>query len=224
MENNGRVQAAALFDLDGVVFDTEPQYTLFWEGRGKFYHPEVEHFAHKIKGQTLEQIFERWFDGQGEARREIVAALDDFERNMAYEYVPGVEDFLKALREAGIYTAVVTSSNEEKMRNVYRAHPEFKGYFDRILTAEHFTRSKPDPECYLLGAKVFGLPAARCLVFEDSFNGLKAGRGAGMKVVGLSTTNPAGQIQDLCDRVIPDFRGFAVENLLEMLDQTGNNA
>mgnify|MGYP000771657019 FL=1 len=101
--------------------------------------------------------------------------------------------------------------------DLYRAHPDFKSYFDRILTAEFFSRSKPEPDCYLLGAEVFGLPVTRCVVFEDSFNGLKAGRAAGMKVVGLSTTNAPEQIQDLCDRVIPDFRGFDVEKLLEML-------
>ena len=136
---------------------------------------------------------------------------------MAYDYVPGVEDFLRDLRRAGIRTAVVTSSNDDKMQNVYRAHPDFKSYFDRILTAEFFSRSKPEPDCYLLGAEVFGLPVTRCVVFEDSFNGLKAGRAAGMKVVGLSTTNAPEQIQDLCDRVIPDFRGFDVEKLLERL-------
>lgn len=62
---------------------------------------------------------------------------------------------------------------------------------------------------------MFGLPVTRCIVFEDSFNGLKAGRAAGMKVVGLSTTNAPDQIQALCDSVIPDFRDFYVENCLK---------
>ncbi len=216
-------EAAALFDLDGVLFDTEPQYSRFWGMRGKTYHPEVEHFENVIKGQTLAQIFERWFAGRDDVQRTIADELEDLERDMAYDYVPGAEDFLRELRRRGVRTAVVTSSNEDKMRNVYRAHPEFKGFFDRILTAESFSRSKPAPDCYLLGAGAFGLPAARCVVFEDSFNGLKAGRAAGMRVVGLSTTNAPGRIRGLCDRVIPDFRGFGVENLLEMLAPTENN-
>lgn len=217
MELSKGQEVAALFDLDGVVFDTESQYSIFWGMKGKMYHPEVEHFENVIKGQTLAQIFDRWFAGCGDVQRKIADELEDFERNMAYDYVPGVEDFLRDLRRAGIRTAVVTSSNDDKMQNVYQAHPEFKSYFDRILTAEFFSRSKPEPDCYLLGAEVFGLPVTRCIVFEDSFNGLKAGRAAGMKVVGLSTTNAPGQIQDLCDRVIPDFRDFDVEKLFEML-------
>ena len=196
MELSKGQEVAALFDLDGVVFDTESQYSLFWGMKGKTYHPEVEHFENVIKGQTLVQIFDRWFAGCDDVQRKIAGELEDFERNMAYDYVPGVEDFLRDLRRAG---------------------PDFKSYFDRILTAEFFSRSKPEPDCYLLGAEVFGLPVTRCVVFEDSFNGLKAGRAAGMKVVGLSTTNAPEQIQDLCDRVIPDFRGFDVEKLLEML-------
>ena len=169
------------------------------------------------------QIFDRWFAGCDDVQRKIADELEDFERNMAYDYVPGVEDFLRDLRRAGIRTAVVTSSNDDKMQNVYQAHPEFKSYFDRILTAEFFSRSKPEPDCYLLGAEVFGLPVTRCVVFEDSFNGLKAGRAAGMKVVGLSTTNAPDQIQALCDSVIPDFRDFYVEKLFEMLAWTDNN-
>ena len=217
MELSKGQEVAALFDLDGVVFDTEPQYSLFWSMKGKTYHPEVERFENVIKGQTLVQIFDQWFAGCDDVQRTITGELEDFERDMAYDYVPGVEDFLRGLRRAGIRTAVVTSSNDDKMQNVYRAHPEFKSYFDRILTAEFFSRSKPAPDCYLLGAQVLGLPATRCVVFEDSFNGLKAGRAAGTKVVGLSTTNVPEQIQDLCDRVIPDFRDFDVEKLFELL-------
>ena len=55
---------------------------------------------------------------------------------MLYNYIPGVEAFLKELRENGVKIAIVTSSNEMKMSNVYKAHPELKQSVDRILTAE----------------------------------------------------------------------------------------
>ena len=125
MELSKGQEVAALFDLDGVVFDTESQYSLFWGMKGKTYHPEVEHFENVIKGQTLVQIFDRWFAGCDDVQRKIAGELEDFERNMAYDYVPGVEDFLRNLRRSGIRTAVVTSSNDDKMQNVYRAHPDW---------------------------------------------------------------------------------------------------
>ena len=121
MELSKGQEVAALFDLDGVVFDTESQYSLFWGMKGKTYHPEVEHFENVIKGQTLVQIFDRWFAGCDDVQRKIADELEDFERNMAYDYVPGVEDFLRDLRRAGIRTAVVTSSNDDKMQNVTAA-------------------------------------------------------------------------------------------------------
>lgn len=207
----------ALFDLDGVILNTEPQYTIFWGEQGRRYHPEVSDFGQVIKGQTLVQIFDSWFHGQEELQRKITAELDDFERRMEYEYVPGVEAFLSELRSFGIPSAVVTSSNDAKMQNVYRAHPEFKHYFTRILTSELFKRSKPNPDCYLLGAEMFNICPKQCVVFEDSFNGIKAGQNAGMTVVGLATTNSESKIQSYCQLVIPDFTQFSVEKMSALL-------
>lgn len=67
---------AALFDLDGVIFDTESQYSLFWSKKGREYLPEVENFEQKIKGQTLVQIFDKWFAGREQEQRELSAGLD----------------------------------------------------------------------------------------------------------------------------------------------------
>lgn len=210
--------SAALFDLDGVVFDTETQYSEFWGGVGRTYHPEVADFAHVIKGQTLVQIYDRWFAGQADVQAVVTEQLNAFERDMRFDYIPGVEAFVRRLREAGVHTAVVTSSNAAKMSRVHAAHPELRGaLFEEILTSERFARSKPAPDCYLLGASVFGAAPADCLVFEDSFHGLRAGRDAGMAVVGLATTNPAEAIRPYCDRVIDDFRGQDPEKMWQCL-------
>ena len=208
---------AALFDLDGVVFDTEGQYTAFWGEQCRLYHPDKPGLEHKIKGQTLTQIFDNYFSGMKDEQSEIVRRLDDFERNMKFEYVAGFVDFVKDLRRSGVKTAVVTSSNLAKMSSVYDARPEFKSFFDAILTSEDFERSKPDPDCYLKGAAVFGTSAGECVVFEDSFNGLKAGRAAGMAVVGLATTNSAEDIKPYSDFIIPDFSGLDCAKLSAML-------
>lgn len=210
---------AALFDFDGVVMDTEPQYTIYWDKIGKKYHPETENFGLIIKGQTLAQIYDRYFKGMDDVQAEITAGLNIFEREMKYEYVAGVTEFMKQLRDNGVKTAIVTSSNEKKMANVYSAHPELKGLVDRILTAEMFTRSKPAPDCFLLGAKVFDTLPENCIVFEDSFHGLQAGTSAQMKVVGLSTTNPEEAIKDKCDIVIPNFSNFTYKDVISLLDK-----
>lgn len=198
---------AALFDLDGVVFDTEPQYTVFWGAQCREFHPEHPGLEHEIKGQTLTQIYDKHFTANGLKDKQplITRRLNDYEAQMSYDYVEGFENFISQLRQRGIRTAVVTSSNLPKMQSVYRQRPEFQGLFDAILTSEDFERSKPDPDCYLKAAQRFGVSPNECVVFEDSFNGLKAGRAAGMSVVGLATTNAAEDIRPLCDEVVSNF-------------------
>ena len=197
---------AALFDLDGVVFNTEPQYSVFWGAQCREFHPEHPGLEHEIKGQTLVQIYDAWFSGElADKQALITERLNQFEQQMDYQYVAGFEQYIQTLRQAGVKTAVVTSSNQAKMEAVYHHHPEFKSLFDAILTSEDFERSKPDPDCYLKAAERFGLGPKDCVVFEDSFNGLKSGRAAGMRVVGLATTNPAESIRPLCDEVIEDY-------------------
>lgn len=208
---------AALFDFDGVVVDTETQYSIFWNEQGRKYHPELPEFGRLIKGQTLKQIYDKYFAGMEDVQREITEGLNNFERNMLYEYIPGVEAFMDDLRANGVKIAIVTSSNEAKMENAYKVHPELKRRVDRILTAEMFAHSKPDPECFLLGAAVFDTVPQNCVVFEDSFHGLEAGNRAGMTVIGLATTNPEEQIRDKATAVIQDFNGFSFEKMMSIM-------
>ncbi len=197
---------AALFDLDGVVFDTEPQYTVFWGQQCREYHPEHPGLEQEIKGQTLVQIYDAWFSGVLEKEQTLITErLNRFEQQMSYDYIAGFMEYITELRRQGVKTAVVTSSNQPKMDAVYKSRPEFRGLFDAILTSEDFEHSKPDPDCYLKAAERLGVGKDNCVVFEDSFNGLKSGRAAGMYVVGLATTNAAEAIAPLCDKVIRDY-------------------
>lgn len=200
--------AAALFDLDGVIIDTEPQYTAFWEEMGKEYLPEIPDFALKVKGQTMEYLYATYFTKPGQ-REQVNAALVAFEKQINYSYIPGAMEFVKGLQAAGIPTTIVTSSARDKMENLYRAHPDFASHFTAILTAEDCRRSKPAPDCYLTAAARLGVPIEQCVIFEDSFNGLAAARAAGGHVVALATTNPAEMLKDKSDKVISDFTEIA---------------
>lgn len=208
---------AALFDLDGVVFDTEPQYTVFWGSQCRLYHPEHPGLEHEIKGSTLTQIYDRWFSGElTQEQLVITKRLDAFEAQMTFEYIAGFEALIADLHARGVKTAVVTSSNIPKMESVYRAQPSFRKLFDAILTSEDFAYSKPHPDCYLRAAARFGADPSECVVFEDSFNGLKSGRAAGMKVVGVATTNPEESIASLSDIQITDYENVGYEQLMKL--------
>lgn len=203
----------ALFDFDGVLMDTEAQYTRFWDETGRKF-VDMDGFGSMIKGQTLVQIFGKYFaDRTEEEMRAVEEAINEYERNMTYEFIPGARGFLNELRQAGIPTAIVTSSNNQKMSQVYKAHPDLHTLVDAILTSEHFSKSKPDPECFLKGMEMLGGTPETTVVFEDSIHGITAGRAAGAYVAGLATTNKREVIEPLCDMVIDDFSDFSLKDL-----------
>ncbi len=195
----------ALFDLDGVVFDTEPQYSIFWQKECQYYHPEQPGLEQRIKGMVLTEIFNTFFKDVEDEWGDIVERLNSWESSMDYEYVAGFEDFINQLKQHGVKTAVVTSSNREKMKSVYRQHPQFKEMFDAIMTAEDFDKSKPDPDCYLKGMARFGCKPDETVVFEDSVNGLKSGKASGALLVGLCTTNPEEIIKKYTNLIIYNY-------------------
>ena len=198
----------ALFDLDGVILDTEGSYTAFWDDYGSRHFSEKD-FGLKIKGQTLVKILGDYFPEENE-RKSITDAINDFERNMSYPFVPGVENYIKSLKSNGIRTAVVTSSNLLKMENVYRCHPGFREMFDMILTSEDFSESKPSPYCYLKAMRLFGAGPEDCVVFEDSLAGLQSARASGAFVTALTTTNPEEVVRNYADLVIRDFNDSGI--------------
>ena len=138
---------AALFDMDGVVLDTEGQYDNFWREQGKRYHPDMPEFHKVIKGQTTELILKNYFEGDVALQQQVSRELDEFERWMNFPYFPGVEQFIRTLQKHGVRTALVTSSNNKKMAYVLRVHPEFAELFECMITADKITRTKPEPEC-----------------------------------------------------------------------------
>ncbi|MDY6183019.1 MAG: HAD family hydrolase [Candidatus Cryptobacteroides sp.] len=201
-------RSIALFDLDGVILDTEGSYTAFWDDYGSRHFSEKD-FGLKIKGQTLVKILDDYFPEENE-RKAITDAINDFERKMSYPFVPGVENYIKSLKSNGIRTAVVTSSNLLKMENVYRCHPGFREMFDIILTSEDFSESKPSPYCYLKAMRLFGAGPEDCVVFEDSLAGLQAARASGAFVTALTTTNPEEVVRNYADLVIRDFNDSGI--------------
>ena len=143
---------AFIFDLDGVLLDSEGKYSIFWGQIDQEYPTGVENFASYIKGFHLSRIL-NYFDSD-EVRQQILDKLSAFERETKYEFFPGALDYVKRLRDAGIPMAIVTSSDRKKMQSLYSQYPEFPTLFDHIITGDMVTKAKPDP-------------APRCLVWTS---------------------------------------------------------
>ncbi len=204
---------AFLFDLDGVIFDTEGQYSIFWNQIGEEYLGDSD-FASKIKGETTATSLKRCCPDNDLERERLRRRLYDFEAQMKFGYIPGVQTFLSRLKEKGCPTAIVTSSNRIKMAVVYKARPEIPEMFGHILTGDDFGRSKPFPDCYLLGMKVCGTSPEDTFIFEDSFNGLESARSSGGHVIALATTNSRDAVAPYADMVIDDFSGLSPEDVI----------
>lgn len=204
-----------LFDLDGVLIDSETEYTRIWSGIDRRHPTGVKDFAIVIKGKTLPEILAGYFPP--ELHPVIIDELNAEEQRMRYRLLPGADRMLSRLEREGIGHALVTSSNGMKMRHLREELPGFENRFDHIVTADLVKRSKPDPEGYLLGASLLGVEPRRCVVFEDSAQGVRAGHTAGAYVIGLSTTLPAEKIQDWCDEVVTSLADVDFDSLVTTL-------
>lgn len=206
-----------LFDLDGVIIDSETEYTRIWEMINKEFPTGYEDFPDRIKGTTLELILSQYYPDEN-VRRSVEARLYEEEAKMKYNYCPGVKDFLESLKDNDIPMALFTSSNEIKMDHLYLQHPEIRDMFDVIVTGDMVTHSKPAPEGYILAAGKLGIPSEKCVVIEDALQGVKAGRAAGGKVIGVAGTLPAEVLRPYCDMIVNNFGELDVEKIGELFE------
>ena len=176
---------AILFDLDGVLIDSEGLYTEFWQKTEALYPTGIPDLAHAIKGTNLPSIMSHF---KPHERADIMARIFEFDNNIEYPLFPGAERFLQLLQQRNIPAALVTSSNPEKMQQLFRQYPHFSSYFSAIVDGSMVSNGKPDPEGYLLAAQLLEKHPGQCVVIEDSLQGIRAGIAAGAQVWGLYTT------------------------------------
>ena len=189
LSSSGYEQRGVLFDLDGVLLDTETTYSEIWTAIEQRFPTGVQDFCHVIKGRNLHEILTNYF-ATDDIRRQVTALLNDYQQHMRYELFAGAMDVVLGLERMGVPAAVVTSSDRHKMEAVYAQLPDFRSHFAAMVTGEMVVRAKPNPECFLLGARLLRRDITHCVVVEDSLNGLFAARASGARVAGIATTLP----------------------------------
>ena len=202
----------ALFDFDGVIVDTEPIYDIFWNNASERYGLGIDNFADLIKGTTMASIMEKYFSKYPEDFQQMVLKeSSEYESNMPIPPMKGSIEFLHILKKNGVQMGLVTSSDKFKVDRAFQIL-QLNGIFDTVVTSDRITIGKPNPMGYLLAAADLNAKPEDCLVFEDSFAGIQAGNAAGMRVIGLSTTNPKETLEDKVFKVIPNFEGMTFED------------
>lgn len=206
---------AVLFDLDGVLIDTEGLYSCFWNEMDNLYPTGVADFADVIKGNTLSNILSTYFP-DARHQEEIKRRLTQQENDMEYRLFDGAVSLMRGLKNNGIRTAIVTSSNLKKMKHLFAVLPELEENIDLLVTDEDVTASKPDPQGYLLAASRLGADSGEFIVVEDSIAGLEAGRRAGAFVLGIATTNSHEVVEKMADLTINEIGDISVDDICKL--------
>ena len=174
-----------LFDMDGVILDTEKLYTRFWcEAAGALGFPMTHEMALGMRSLSRE-VGERQLKAYlGEAvdyqqvRSKRIEMMSAFIKENGVELKPGIHELLDFLKENGIKTAVATSSPLDRTKE-YLSQVGLVDAFDELVSGHMVEHGKPEPDIYLSAASNLGLKPEECLVLEDSPTGLLAAYRAG---------------------------------------------
>ena len=205
MVNLSGLPKGAIFDQDGLLFDTEVIFEQSWIKAGvELGLPVTLELTHKLSGRgkkelaaVIAEVFQKADPETVVERAHHLAA----ETQMAMTPVmkPGVREILGFCRKHGIRTAIASSS----MRHLVDHNLEVTGlaeFFDAIVTGRDVANGKPAPDIFLLAAERIGVHPSECVVFEDAFPGIRAAHAAGCRPVMIpDRTQPAPEILDICE-------------------------
>lgn len=207
---------AVIFDMDGVIVDTEPYNMRRVYEYVHSLRPEAKiEDMYQNAGRVKEDVWTRIASiiGKGKGWEETRA---DYEKNWKPNHpfaIPYKEIFrkdtitiLKWARECGMNTAVASSTSYEKVKEIL-TEVEVVPYLDLIISGEFFEKSKPDPAIYLKTAELLGAEPEECIAIEDSTAGITAAKCAGMTVIALKDER-FGFDRSLADDVIETLGDF----------------
>jgi HAD hydrolase, family IA, variant 3 len=205
--NNEKIKGA-IFDMDGVILDTEKLYLRFWKQAAADFGYKmtdgdvfgIRSLARKFAVEKLKGIFGRDFPYYDiHARR--VELMDAFIKENGFEMKRGVFELLDFLRENGIKTAVATATARQKTMDYLESIGAAK-YFDAVICGDMVENGKPAPDIYIKAASELQLPPEQCAAFEDSPNGIKSAYSAGCKTIMIpDLTQPDGEVAPLLSGV-----------------------
>ncbi|RLC30550.1 hypothetical protein DRH13_04175 [Candidatus Woesebacteria bacterium] len=201
---------AVIFDLDGTVLDNEDEYGIaFREVLSKLGEKTDSEFPH-IQGIGVEENWRRLIPKYKIKTKKSIEELSK-ETQKAYLKIlsrvtlkEGVTDFVKDLKDSGIFVALATSNTWPTVEKVFGAL-DLEGIFDTMTTGEEVRLNKPDPEIFLLTAQKLGVDPKNCLVIEDARAGIKAAKDAGMKVVAIARNSKHAKLLKEAKKVIYDY-------------------
>jgi HAD superfamily hydrolase (TIGR01509 family) len=211
-----------IFDMDGVIVDTEPVHNYAYYQHFKELGIEVsaEMFA-TFTGNSTKNVFQKIKEHFGvtediptlvEKKRSLFN--DAFDTKADLFLLEGVEDLIKQLHQNSIQLILASSSSKVTINRVFNRF-KLDTYFSHIVSGEDFPQSKPNPDIFLEAVRLSKSNKENCIVIEDSTNGIKAANAAGIYCVGYRSVNSKQQDYSLANLVIDSFEELDYKNILK---------
>lgn len=225
MEASNYQGFAAIFDMDGTLIDNTPFHYQAWQQLFKKYNmPQIskETYLTGISGVPILNTLKKYFgeDTEEAKMKELIKEKKEFYENAFKPFlrpINGLETFLNDLKNSGMSIALATSSNMEDVDFIFGTIP-IRRYFDAIVIGSMVSQPKPSPQIFLKAAEQLNIRPEKCVVFEDSISGLKAGNNAGMKVIGIATAHPLETVSKLANLAINDYADINLQKLAALFE------
>lgn len=196
---------ALLFDLDGVLADSTPSVTRAWSAWARRVGLDPDELLPTVHGRRAVETIRR-VRPELDVEAELASLVaDETTDNDDTEEIPGARALVSGL-PSGSWAIVTSGLREVATARLVAARIPIPPI---MITAESIERGKPDPDCYLKGAEALGVAPSDCVVVEDAPIGAAAARAAGMRLIALTTTHRADQLEP-ADLILPDLSGLAV--------------
>lgn len=213
---------AVIFDMDGVLVDSEPFHV---QNEKRMFHKlglDISDEEHsRYMGTATDVMWKQIIternlplDVAETTRQTIQQEIPYFRSLEKIEPMPGLVNLLEKLQESGIPMAVASSS-DKAIIDIILEKSGLRKYFSHFISSGEIGKSKPAPDVFLHAAGLLGVPPENCLVFEDSTNGIKAAKAAGMYCIAYNGGDSGHQDQMQADHRISDFNELDFNNLLK---------
>ena len=194
-----------LFDMDGTLFDTERLYHAGWNYAGV-----PDDVYRQMIGRNPEEIRELLlrYPELGNPD-EIRAEKEKYTNSLLEKEIPMKPYLLETLQwlKANGYRCCIATSSAVETAERYLKKTNTAAYIEKIISGRNLAHSKPSPDIYLLAAKEMGVSPSKCVVVEDSFNGVRSGHAAGMKTVMIpDAVPPDAEMKKTADAILPSLK------------------
>lgn len=219
-----------IFDMDGVIVDTEPvhryaYYKQFDElniAVTEEMYTSFTGFSTRNTFQTLKEAFQLNHDVEDLIQRKRNIFNDAFDSKEDLELLEGVENLIKDLHENEMQLILASSASKVTIERVFSRFKLHK-YFTHVVSGEDFPKSKPHPAIFEHAASLSVAPKENCIVIEDSTNGVRASKAAGIFCVGYNSIHSKDQDLSEADVVINHFNELDFEEVKKMDSKLRNN-